>query len=198
MKVLVADDDKTIGLITKALLVRKGVTVVSATDGVAANEILFDGSPPDLAILNCSLPKADGLELCKKLQEHPNVNYTNIILVSNGELKEVFSSLVLGIGNILMKPINHEEVVGMMNDIQFPKNPSDVEDAEQPAMYEPLTKRQREILQMLAQGHSNNEIAQKLGVAIGTIKAHVHHIFSKLSAGSRTKALIKAARLGLL
>jgi LuxR family maltose regulon positive regulatory protein len=63
---------------------------------------------------------------------------------------------------------------------------------------EPLTQREQEVLHLLAAGASNAEIARRLGVAVTTIQTHVHHIFGKLSVGSRTQALAKARALRLL
>lgn len=61
-----------------------------------------------------------------------------------------------------------------------------------------LSPREQEILDLLAQGMSNQQIATALFVAVGTVKAHVHSIFRKLDAPSRTRALARARELGLL
>jgi DNA-binding NarL/FixJ family response regulator len=57
---------------------------------------------------------------------------------------------------------------------------------------EPLTVRELEVLQLIVDGHSNNEIAQKLYVTMGTVKIHVRNIFKKLSVEDRTQAAIRA------
>jgi DNA-binding NarL/FixJ family response regulator len=63
---------------------------------------------------------------------------------------------------------------------------------------ERLTQREREVLALLAKGHTNREIAQQLFVSLGTIKAHVEHIISKLGVSDRTQAAVRAIELGLL
>jgi LuxR family maltose regulon positive regulatory protein len=63
---------------------------------------------------------------------------------------------------------------------------------------EPLSERELEILQLLARGTSNLEIAQELVIAVNTIKRHVNHIFSKLGVHNRTQATLQARELGLL
>ena len=63
---------------------------------------------------------------------------------------------------------------------------------------DPLGQREREVLQLLAAGASNQEIATALVVAPGTVKLHVSHILSKLGVKSRTQALLRARDLGLL
>ena len=63
---------------------------------------------------------------------------------------------------------------------------------------EPLTAREREVLQLLAQGIPNKQIAQRLGISEHTVKFHVSAIMTKLGAASRTEAVTTAARRGLL
>ncbi|HEY3397053.1 MAG TPA: LuxR C-terminal-related transcriptional regulator [Armatimonadota bacterium] len=63
---------------------------------------------------------------------------------------------------------------------------------------EPLSPRERDILRLMAQGRSNQEIAAALFVTVGTVKTHVHHIFGKLDVENRTQALIRARELGFL
>jgi LuxR family transcriptional regulator, maltose regulon positive regulatory protein len=63
---------------------------------------------------------------------------------------------------------------------------------------EPLTEREVELLRLLVAGLSNAEIAEKLVIAVSTVKSHVNHIYGKLGVGSRTQAVIKAQELHLL
>ena len=63
---------------------------------------------------------------------------------------------------------------------------------------EPLSEREREVLQLLARGASNLEIAHELVIVVDTVKRHVSHIFSKLGVHSRVQALRRARELGLL
>jgi LuxR family maltose regulon positive regulatory protein len=71
-------------------------------------------------------------------------------------------------------------------------------DTAPPGLVEPLTEREREVLQLIAAGRSNREIAGELFVAEGTIKAHVHNIYGKLMVRSRTEAIAYAQQLHLL
>jgi DNA-binding NarL/FixJ family response regulator len=70
--------------------------------------------------------------------------------------------------------------------------------AQPPTLAEPLTPRETEVLQLLAEGLSNKAIARHLGVSDHTVKFHVNAIMGKLAAQSRTEAVVQAARLGLL
>jgi LuxR family transcriptional regulator, maltose regulon positive regulatory protein len=68
----------------------------------------------------------------------------------------------------------------------------------QNALIEPLSAREREVLQLIAAGKSNAQIAQALVVAVSTVKAHVNHLFGKLAVSSRTQAIARAHELHLL
>jgi LuxR family maltose regulon positive regulatory protein len=72
---------------------------------------------------------------------------------------------------------------------------------EQPAasaLLEPLRDRELEVLRLIAEGYSNQEIAGKLVVGVSTIKTHINHLFQKLGVASRTQAIARARALGLL
>jgi len=63
---------------------------------------------------------------------------------------------------------------------------------------EPLTERERQILQLIAEGLTNKEIARKLVISVGTVKVHAHNIYGKLGVSGRTQAIAKAREMGLL
>lgn len=65
-------------------------------------------------------------------------------------------------------------------------------------LIDPLSKRELEVLHLIAAGLSNQEIAQQLVIAVSTVKSHINHIYSKLSVNSRTQAVAQAQTLGLL
>jgi len=63
---------------------------------------------------------------------------------------------------------------------------------------EPLSQREIEVLRLMAEGRSNHEIAAKLIIAVSTVKSHINNIFSKLGVASRTQAVARGRRLGLI
>jgi LuxR family maltose regulon positive regulatory protein len=65
-------------------------------------------------------------------------------------------------------------------------------------MVEPLSEREIEVLQLIAEGYTNKEIGQMLYLALGTIKVHAHNIYGKLGVSGRTQAVAKARELGIL
>jgi LuxR family maltose regulon positive regulatory protein len=68
----------------------------------------------------------------------------------------------------------------------------------EPKLIEPLTERELEILHLIARGHSNTEISQRLYLALSTVKGHNLRMFNKLQAQNRTEAVARARELGLL
>ncbi len=66
------------------------------------------------------------------------------------------------------------------------------------ALIEPLSERERDVLRLLAQGRSNQEIARYLVVAVSTVKTHLHHLFAKLQATDRFQAVLRPKEIGLL
>ena len=80
----------------------------------------------------------------------------------------------------------------------IPRNTSAVSDRKHLSMIEPLTDRELEILRLIAEGHSNAEISQRLYLALSTVKGHNLRIFNKLQVQNRTEAVARARELGLL
>ena len=81
---------------------------------------------------------------------------------------------------------------------QTPKLPSPATWSDPPSLVEPLSERESEILQLIAQGLSNREIGERLFLALDTVKGHNRRIFDKLEVQSRTEAIARARELGLL
>jgi DNA-binding CsgD family transcriptional regulator len=91
--------------------------------------------------------------------------------------------------------------VGVLgSQVPLPANPNEPEGARSavPPLVEPLTKREKEVFELLASGRTNREIAADLFVTVGTIKAHTSNIYAKLQARNRAEALARARELGLL
>jgi len=76
--------------------------------------------------------------------------------------------------------------------------PANKTDAPPPIQYERLTEAEYRILKLLDLGFSNQEIAERLGITVGTTKWHLHHMFEKLQVRTRAKAAVLARELGLV
>jgi LuxR family maltose regulon positive regulatory protein len=80
---------------------------------------------------------------------------------------------------------------------EFDRGDAVAADSRQP-LIEPLTDRERQVLRLLAQGFSNQAIAERLVIAVGTVKTHTASLYRKLGVSSRTQAVARATQLGLL
>lgn len=165
---------------------------------------------PDLALIDVRMPDLDGLATCRGIkQECPA---TSVILITVYESPQyLLEALKAGASAYILKDItqrdlittvrrvlrgesvlNQEIVVRILGHLPGEMPPP----AELPTI--PLSPRELEVLQLLAQGQTNREIARALTVSVSTIKIHVEHILAKLGVSDRTQAAVRAIELGLL
>ncbi len=178
---------------------------------------------PDLVLMDVRMPGMDGLEATREIKrEQPE---TSILIVTSYENPDyLLAALKAGASGYILKdaprsqlinairrvldgdsPINQELAarlissmsVGARRPTEEPYPPAPTECGEKSPLEE-LTPREHEVLQLLAQGKSNPQIAQHLGISRGTAKTHVQHIIHKLEASDRTQAVVRAIDLGLL
>jgi len=165
---------------------------------------------PDLALIDVRMPKLDGLATCRAIkQECPA---TSVILITIHEKPEyLLEALKAGVAGYVLKDISQRELISTIGRVLHGESILDKElmirvlghlaneaphQAEQPPVR--LSPREREVLQLLAQGLTNREIANQLVVSVSTVKIHVEHILTKLEVSDRTQAAVRAIELGLL
>ncbi len=197
--------------LTRLLELDPGVVVVGeARDGHEALRVIAERSP-DVVLLDVRMPGMDGIEVLTALRRHapapaclvlttfddPEVLLRAIRAGARGYLLkdvsfEVLSSAIrcVAAGGTFVAPAITDQILRGSDGIAV--HP-DIDDA-----HEPLTGRELEVLRLLGGGYSNAEIAGALGVAERTVKNHVSHLLSKLYVRDRTRAVLKALRLGLL
>lgn len=165
---------------------------------------------PDLALIDVRMPDMDGLATCRRIKQE--VPSTHVILVTMHENPHyLVEALRAGASAYILKDVTQRELLAtirrvlrgesvldpgivvrvldhMTSDAPYQANPSTVQ----------LSPREREVLQLLAQGLTNREIARSLTVSASTIKIHVEHILAKLGVSDRTQAAVRAIELGLL
>jgi DNA-binding NarL/FixJ family response regulator len=89
-------------------------------------------------------------------------------------------------------------LLGVLADLESEAPPARRHPAAAPGLVEPLSARELDVLRLLADGRTNREIAERLIVAVGTVKTHVHNLCGKLDAPTRGRAVARARELGLL
>jgi DNA-binding NarL/FixJ family response regulator len=218
IRVLIVDDHAMVrqGLRTFLELQDTSTLPIEVT-GEAANGLeavkLAQQTKPDIVLLDLVMPEMDGLQATSKIIEaspHSRV----IILTSFGEEDKVLPAIRAGAQGYLLKDIPPTELVQAVREAYQGKVQLHPEIAKKlmslaaakgetttsHAMTEPdngLTDREQEVLQLIADGMNNREIAEKLVISEKTVKTHVSNILSRLHLDDRTQAAIYALRHGL-
>ena len=170
--------------------------VGEASDGQQAID-LAERRRPDVIIMDVRMPGMDGLDATKVLSEKlPEVSV--LIFTAYSERSLLSRGLESGAKGYILKEAPHETLVRAIDKVA--KGESFIDPALMPAFLsgkdreEMLTGREREILQLLADGMSNADVATKLFISQETVKSHVRHILAKLEADTRTHAVAIALR----
>ncbi|MDR6984689.1 DNA-binding NarL/FixJ family response regulator [Rheinheimera pacifica] len=211
-KVLLVDDQKLIRDGINSLLGLSGqVTVIGeCADGsgvVAACQQLN----PDVILLDLSMPVMNGVQTLAALQQ-AGVKVPVLILTTFDEHELVLKSIALGARGFLLKDVSLEtlvEAIAMLasGGSWFAPNiterllasvRSNSTGFTMPVQLEPLSDKELEILQLMAAGYSNKEIATALYKSEGTVKNQCSAILSKLGVRDRTRAVLLALELGLI
>jgi DNA-binding NarL/FixJ family response regulator len=185
-------------------------TIGEAGDGEQAVEVI-SSLRPDLVIMDVNLPKLSGIGALQKLRE--NGDRTPVILVSTFDEEDAFlRGMRAGASSFLRKDVSLESLTATIHAALRGERifrPSITEKAMQrlasmkPAfgsadLPDPITKREIEVLRLMATGLSNKEIADALGTSEATIKTHVSSILSKLGVRDRTRAVLRSLELGYI
>jgi DNA-binding NarL/FixJ family response regulator len=170
--------------------------VGEAPDGNAALD-LASRRKPNVVIMDVRMPGMDGLDATKALLERePNTSV--LIFTAYSERSLLARGLESGAKGYILKEAPHDTLVRAIEKVA--RGDSFIDPALMPAFLsgkdreDMLTPREREILQLLADGMSNADVAQRLFISQETVKSHVRHILAKLEADTRTHAVAIALR----
>jgi len=210
--VVLADDHSVLREGMRSLLEQeRDITVVGEAgnghEAVAAVRAL----EPDIVLMDVVMPRLNGIEATKQIKR-TNPTTAVLILSAYDDDRYVLGLLDAGAAGYLLKNATGQEVIQSIRSVHAGEAvlhpavaarllsraarssprpmPMDSE--------EPLTRRELEVLQLAAKGHSNKEIASDLVLSVPTVKAHLVNIFNKLGVGSRTEAVLYGLRMGWL
>jgi DNA-binding NarL/FixJ family response regulator len=212
IRIMVVDDHAIVrrGLLAYVDTVPTLEVVGEAADGHQAVTLLQQwqtlGEPlPQVVLMDLQMPRMDGVEATAAISRaHPEVKV--VVLTSFGEVERVHAALAAGAAGYLLKDADPEEVATAIRAAAAGEVHLDAAVARQLTrrMAAPqvglssLTAREREILTLVAQGHSNREIAARLVISERTARTHVSNVLAKLQLASRTQAALLAIREGLI
>jgi DNA-binding NarL/FixJ family response regulator len=208
-RLLLADDHRMFRQGLRELIERKTdfEVVGEATTGREVL-VLVETLKPDLVLLDIQMPEMDGVTVARQLsQSHPEIKL--VMLTMYREDAHLVEAIKAGARAYLLKDADADELLDVLTRVQRgesaldPAMTSRVFDAvrrlsTEQATIEPLTEREREILQLLAAGHDNRTIAAHLHLSEKTIGNRLSEIFQKLGVSNRTQAALIAVQRGLI
>ena len=204
-KILIVDDNPNY---LGDALPMYGYEVDIAKNGVEALHKLTSNETKtkfDLVLLDVMMPKMDGWQTLKYIRNNDKIKTIPIIMITavNEESKQIMG-LKTGADDYITKPFILPNLLARIDAVlrrsSWNKKALNEQNINIPidADVEQLTKREKEVISMLAQGASNKEIADKLFVRDVTINTHLNAIFKKLKVTNRTQAVLLAIQLGII
>ncbi len=216
IRILLVEDDELfrLGLSTRLARETELKIVAEATDGETAVEIVKTDQQIDIVILDIGLPGIDGLEACQQMRiARPDLRI--LVLTSNYQRQSIEELIAVNVNGYCLKGMSADSIILAIRSIvagaswwdhaasneifsAFRENDRQLPPMIKTEITTVLTNREQEILALVSLGKSNQEIANTLFIAAGTVRVHVHAILSKLSVRDRTQAAILAIRNGLV
>ncbi len=219
IRVFLADNQVLYREGVRLVLSKEGdIEVVGEADDGEAALYQIKSLSPDVVIVDSKLPSLGGPDLARQIKRH--VPTISVILVSSHEDDEqLFHAIQAGIAGYLVKAASGQDLIYQVRRVYQGEYPINEYLLSRPAvalhvlkqfqdllpvekevepLLSPLSPRETEILEYIAQGNANKEIAYTLGICNQTVKNHVTSIMRKLAANDRTHAVVLALRYGLI
>jgi len=204
IRVVIADDHLVVRTGLHAMLgAEPDVDVIGeATTGAQAID-LADRLRPDVVLMDLRMPEVDGVAATARIREqHPEVNV--LVLTTYDTDADILKAIEAGATGYLLKDTTRDELFRAVRaaatgaSVLAPAVASRLMDRRRAPGQETLSAREIEILEHVAKGRTNKEIAAALFVSEATVKTHLLHIFAKLGVQDRTQAVTVALDRGIL
>ncbi|MEM7595386.1 MAG: response regulator transcription factor [Cyanobacteria bacterium P01_A01_bin.83] len=200
IRVLIADDHPIVrsGLVRMIELTKGMEVIAEAATGTEAVEF-YRQYQPDVTLMDLRMPELNGVEAIDAIrQEFPNARIA--ILTTYDTDEDIFRGLQAGARGYLLKDSKMVELINAVRQIHAGKKyiPPAVGAKLAERISRPkLSDREREVLQLMTEGQTNQDIANELCITQSTVKFHINNIFSKLGVGDRTQAVLIAIKRGI-
>ena len=193
---LLVDDDPNLVLLVKDYLEHHGYDVSTAENGKEALDLL-DKQIPDMIICDVMMPEMDGYALIEKVRQDARISWLPVMFLSaKGQSQDRVKGLNIGADVYMVKPFEPEELVAQVESslqqasrLMRHKTNISLDDSTRiqvPSNVE-LTPTETKVVQLVAQGKSNKEVAEILSVSQRTIESHVSNMLNKTSLHNRTE-----------
>lgn len=208
VRVLIVDDHAIVRKGIRALLSEAGgFEVVGEADSGQAAVLAAQETHPDVILMDLLMPGMDGIEATRQITSRQSKTRI-LVLTSFAADNKVFPAIKAGAAGYLLKDSSPDELVRAIRQVHRGEpalHPTIarklLQEIARPAGRQPapeaLTVREMTVLRLVAQGLSNQEIADRIAVSESTVRAHVSRILGKLHLASRTQAALYAVREGL-
>jgi two-component system NarL family response regulator len=201
IRVLIADDHTTFltGLTSIIDMERDMIVVAQAIDGRQAAD-QWRKHRPNVTLLDLRMPALDGVGVIDEIRQE-DASARIVILTTYDSDNDIYRAIKAGARGYLLKDARREELLDCIRKVNGGQTcipPALMQKLVTGISSESMTDRETEVLQLLALGRSNKEIAAKLFISEFTVKGHLRNIFTKLNVLSRTEAISTATRRGLV
>ncbi len=221
IRVLIADDQRLMREGLRIILedAPDMEVIGEAENGLIATQIA-EKWQPDVILMDIRMPVLDGIEATERIRKQATQGPHILLLTTFDTPELVVEGMRAGAAGYLLKDCSAEELCTAVRAVArgqvllqassaaqllagLHAQKSQASMTSRDASLSPeaeklgLTARELEVVRLIAQGHSNTEIAEELFVSDATIKTHINHIFSKLGARDRSQVIVKARQLGL-
>jgi two-component system response regulator DegU len=209
IRLMLADDHRMLREGLRRSMIDQGFDVVGeARDGEEAVR-LAEELHPEVILMDVTMPEIDGVEATRQIRaSHPDIKI--VMLTMHADQDVLTSAIRAGASGYLVKDCSTEEIASavrmaasgetalspqlaasMLDEVRRLDRPSS--DGERV-----VTRREEEVLQLIADGCSTPEVAEKLYISQKTVKNHLASIYQKLDARDRTQAVLRAVRMGIV
>jgi len=191
--ILVVDEDESFRTYAADLLENAGYATVRLASGKAVLPATL-AERPAAVLLEVDLPGLHGYEVCRELRDQYSDDVP-IIFVSGERTDAVDRSagLLVGADDYVVKPVDSGELIARVRRL-VDRQRSNGEVSTSDAKLALLTRREREVLDLLTEGYRQEEIARKLVISPKTVATHIHRVLGKLEVRSRAQAVAHALR----